>query len=113
MLAIERGWLWKHRSGTYVKFTQTGTELCLVKCLPTRARTHQNLHSIGAAVKITEHSRRVGRPTACGDLRGGSAVHVVVIALLARSHLRRRTPGTVVGPLSHGAPDLVRLRSDM
>jgi hypothetical protein len=26
-LAIERGWLWKHESGTYVKFTQTGAEL--------------------------------------------------------------------------------------
>ena len=25
-LAIERGWLWKHESGTYVKFTQTGAE---------------------------------------------------------------------------------------
>ena len=26
-LAIERGWLWLHESGTYVKFTQTGAEL--------------------------------------------------------------------------------------
>jgi hypothetical protein len=26
-LAIERGWLEKHESGTYVKFTQTGAEL--------------------------------------------------------------------------------------
>jgi hypothetical protein len=26
-LAIERGWLWKHESGTYVKFTQTGAEM--------------------------------------------------------------------------------------
>jgi hypothetical protein len=26
-LAIERGWLWKHESGTYVKFTPTGAEL--------------------------------------------------------------------------------------
>jgi hypothetical protein len=26
-LAIERGWLWLHESGTYVKFTQTGVEL--------------------------------------------------------------------------------------
>ena len=26
-LAIERGWLWKHESGTYVKFTQSGPEL--------------------------------------------------------------------------------------
>jgi hypothetical protein len=26
-LAIERGWLWKHESGTYVKFTQAGAEL--------------------------------------------------------------------------------------
>jgi hypothetical protein len=26
--AIERGWLWKHESGTYVKFTQAGAELC-------------------------------------------------------------------------------------
>jgi hypothetical protein len=25
--AIERGWLWIHESGTYVKFTQTGAEL--------------------------------------------------------------------------------------
>jgi hypothetical protein len=25
--AIERNWLWKHESGTYVKFTQTGAEL--------------------------------------------------------------------------------------
>jgi hypothetical protein len=25
--AIERGWLWKHESGTYVKFTQAGAEL--------------------------------------------------------------------------------------
>jgi hypothetical protein len=25
--AIANGWLWKHRSGTYVKFTQTGAEL--------------------------------------------------------------------------------------
>jgi hypothetical protein len=26
-LAIERGWFWKHGSGTYVKFTQAGAEL--------------------------------------------------------------------------------------
>lgn len=26
-LAIERGLLWKHESGTYVKFTQAGSEL--------------------------------------------------------------------------------------
>jgi hypothetical protein len=26
-LAIERGWLWKHESGTYVKFTQAGADL--------------------------------------------------------------------------------------
>jgi hypothetical protein len=26
-LAIDRGWLWKHESGTYVKFTQVGAEL--------------------------------------------------------------------------------------
>jgi hypothetical protein len=26
-LAIERGWLWLDRSGTYVKFTQAGAEL--------------------------------------------------------------------------------------
>ena len=25
--AIERGWLWIHEFGTYVKFTQTGAEL--------------------------------------------------------------------------------------
>lgn len=25
--AIERGWLWKHESGTYVKFTPDGAEL--------------------------------------------------------------------------------------
>jgi hypothetical protein len=24
---IERGWLWLHESGTYVKFTQAGSEL--------------------------------------------------------------------------------------
>jgi hypothetical protein len=26
-LAIERGWLWKHESGTYVKLTQEGADL--------------------------------------------------------------------------------------
>jgi hypothetical protein len=26
-LAIERGWLWMHESGTYVKFTRAGAEL--------------------------------------------------------------------------------------
>jgi hypothetical protein len=26
-LAIERGWLWLHESGTYVKFTPAGAEL--------------------------------------------------------------------------------------
>jgi hypothetical protein len=26
-LAINRGWLWLHESGTYVKFTATGAEL--------------------------------------------------------------------------------------
>jgi hypothetical protein len=26
-LAIERGWLWMHESGTYVKVTQIGAEL--------------------------------------------------------------------------------------
>jgi hypothetical protein len=26
-LAIERGWLWKHESGTYVKLTPTGADL--------------------------------------------------------------------------------------
>ena len=26
-LAIERGWLWLHESGTYVKFTQASSEL--------------------------------------------------------------------------------------
>jgi hypothetical protein len=26
-LAIERGWLWKHESGTYVRFTTAGAEL--------------------------------------------------------------------------------------
>ena len=25
--AIDRGWLWLHESGTYVKFTQAGAEL--------------------------------------------------------------------------------------
>jgi hypothetical protein len=25
--AIERGWLWKHESGTYVKFTAAGADL--------------------------------------------------------------------------------------
>jgi hypothetical protein len=25
--AIDRGWLWLHESGTYVKFTQVGAEL--------------------------------------------------------------------------------------
>jgi hypothetical protein len=25
--AIEHGWLWLHESGTYVKFTQAGSEL--------------------------------------------------------------------------------------
>ena len=27
-LAIERGWLWLHESGTYVKFTPAGAEAC-------------------------------------------------------------------------------------
>jgi hypothetical protein len=27
MLAIERGWIERHESGTYVKFTQAGAEL--------------------------------------------------------------------------------------
>jgi hypothetical protein len=26
-LAIARGWLWRHESGVYVKFTQVGAEL--------------------------------------------------------------------------------------
>jgi hypothetical protein len=26
-LAIARGWLWKHESGTYVKFTTAGAEM--------------------------------------------------------------------------------------
>jgi hypothetical protein len=26
-LAIAKGWLWKHESGTYVKFTPAGAEL--------------------------------------------------------------------------------------
>ena len=26
-LAIDRGWLWKHESGTYVKFTPAGADL--------------------------------------------------------------------------------------
>jgi hypothetical protein len=26
-LAIDRGWLWKHESGTYVKLTQPGADL--------------------------------------------------------------------------------------
>ena len=26
-LAIAKGWLWKHESGTYVKFTQGGADL--------------------------------------------------------------------------------------
>ena len=26
-LAIERGWLWKHESGTFVRFTQAGADL--------------------------------------------------------------------------------------
>ena len=26
-LAIDRGWLWLHDSGTYVKFTQAGADL--------------------------------------------------------------------------------------
>jgi hypothetical protein len=26
-LAIERGWLWLHESGTYVKFTQAAADL--------------------------------------------------------------------------------------
>ena len=25
--AVAKGWLWKHESGTYVKFTQAGAEL--------------------------------------------------------------------------------------
>ena len=25
--AIEKGWLWKHEFGTYVKFTQAGADL--------------------------------------------------------------------------------------
>jgi hypothetical protein len=26
-LAMKRGWLWKHESGTYVKLTQAGADL--------------------------------------------------------------------------------------
>jgi hypothetical protein len=26
-LAIDKGWLWRHESGVYVKFTQAGAEL--------------------------------------------------------------------------------------
>jgi hypothetical protein len=26
-LAIAKGWLWRHESGTYVKFTQAGAEI--------------------------------------------------------------------------------------
>jgi hypothetical protein len=26
-LAIAKGWLWKHESGTYLKFTQAGAEM--------------------------------------------------------------------------------------
>ena len=26
-LAVKRGWLWMHESGTYVKFTQAGADL--------------------------------------------------------------------------------------
>jgi len=26
-MAIAKGWLWRHESGTYVKFTQAGAEL--------------------------------------------------------------------------------------
>ncbi|MDP3078471.1 hypothetical protein [Bradyrhizobium sp.] len=26
-LTVDRGWLWKHESGTYVKFTEAGAEL--------------------------------------------------------------------------------------
>jgi hypothetical protein len=26
-IAIERGWLWLHESGTYMKFTQAGADL--------------------------------------------------------------------------------------
>jgi hypothetical protein len=26
-VAISRGWLWRHESGTYVKFTQAGAEM--------------------------------------------------------------------------------------
>jgi hypothetical protein len=29
-LAIERGWLWLHESGTYVKVTQTGADLLAI-----------------------------------------------------------------------------------
>jgi hypothetical protein len=33
--AIELGWLWKHESGTYVKFTPAGAELLgVMSCSP-------------------------------------------------------------------------------
>jgi hypothetical protein len=38
-LAIDRGWLWKHESGTYVKLTQAGADHC--NCAGCQIRQHQ------------------------------------------------------------------------
>jgi hypothetical protein len=44
-IAIERGWLDMHRSGTYVKFTPVGAELGPTKILVPNANQQQRVRS--------------------------------------------------------------------
>jgi len=82
-LAIARGWLWKHGSGTYVKFTQAGAGLSLEAGLDATTGTmnravwrSQGTLELGAGDRVTGSScslplwaRHTGWPTKLDGLR--------------------------------------------
>ena len=59
-LAIERGWLWKHESGTYVKFTQAGDEVQLY-AFDILALDGDDLQALSLSVRKVHLSRLLAR----------------------------------------------------
>jgi hypothetical protein len=61
--AIERGWLWKHESGIYVKLTQAGAELFTYETLEQLAHFERIAWGL-KAISSARNADANGQPTA-------------------------------------------------
>jgi hypothetical protein len=62
-LAIDRGWLWKHESGTYVRMTQAGAP---------EPRCKQFIQRAGRATECQKITKPASLLVLCRDIRGTS-----------------------------------------